>query len=168
VIEIVVVGRGGQGAVTTSRIISIAGFYDGKETQAFPNFGVERTGAPSYAYARIDNKKINLRSHVYNPDYIIVLDSSLMNDIIAIKKPKTKLIVDSNKKIKNAVTFDATKIALEIIGKPIANAVVLGGFAKASKLITLNSLLKAIDEVFNKEVAEKNKEACKKAYDMVK
>lgn len=167
-IEIVVIGRGGQGSVTTSKLIAIAAFYDGKESQAFPNFGVERMGAPSYAYVRISDKPIKIRSHVYAPDYIIVLDSSLVNEAIKLKKEKTKIIINSNKTTPNTITFDATKIALEVIGKPIVSTVVLGGFSKITKLVTLNSLLKAIDETFEGEIAEKNKKACKVAYNSIK
>ena len=80
-IEIRIHGRGGQGAVTSSQVLAIAAFHSGKQSQAFPNFGVERTGAPVESFVRIDDKPINLRQHVYDPDYVIILDSSLIDDV---------------------------------------------------------------------------------------
>jgi len=74
--EIRVHGRGGQGAVSTGQILAIAAFHDGKESQTFPKFGVERAGAPVEAFVRISDKKINIRSQVYEPQVVIVLEPS--------------------------------------------------------------------------------------------
>ena len=73
-IEVRFHGRGGQGAVTAAQLLAIAAFECNKHTQAFPNFGVERRGAPVEAYCRIDDKFINLRTHVYNPNVVVILD----------------------------------------------------------------------------------------------
>ena len=78
-IEIRFHGRGGQGAVTAAEILAKAAFKDGKYSQAFPFFGVERRGAPVMAFTRIDTEPINLRYQVYNPDHVIVLDDGLLN-----------------------------------------------------------------------------------------
>ena len=83
-IEIRVHGRGGQGSVTTVSLLAIAAFHDNKFSQAFPSFGPERGGSPVIALARIDDKEINLRSDVYEPDILIVLDPSLVKDILLI------------------------------------------------------------------------------------
>ena len=181
-IEIRVHGRGGQGAVTTSQILAVAAFYDGKESQAFPNFGVERTGAPVEAFCRIDDKKIDLRSQIYHPDVLIVLDASLLEAIDVTKglKDGGTVIINSNKKpedlhIKpgyNVHSVDATSIAMDIFKRPIVNMVVVGAFAEVTKLITLGSLLKAIDEQFVKskgqKIADLNKEAIKRVYEMTR
>ena len=96
-IEIKILGRGGQGAVTASQILAIAAFYDGKQSQAFPNFGVERRGAPAMAFARIDDKQINIRAHVYNPNIVLVLDASLIQAVNITEglKKNGKIIVNS-------------------------------------------------------------------------
>ena len=76
--EIRLHGRGGQGAVTAAELIAVAAFYDGKYSQAFPNFGVERRGAPVMAYCRISETPIRLREQIYSPEYVIIQDSSLI------------------------------------------------------------------------------------------
>ena len=180
--EIRIHGRGGQGAVTTGQLIAIAAFYDGKESQTFPNFGVERSGAPVLAYARIDDKKINLRSQVYHPDIVLVMDSSLLDTInisSGIAKNGT-IIVNSNKSPKElglkgdftVKTIDATTVALKIFKRPIVNTPVLGAFSAATGLVSLKSLYKAIDDIFlktkGKKIADLNKQAIKEVYDLTK
>jgi len=183
-IEIRIHGRGGQGVVTAAEILAISAFKDGQEAQAFPFFGVERTGAPVEAFARIDNKKIRVRERIYHPDYLIVQDSSLVGSDIILKgiKKNTKIIINTNqdkneilKKLKlpedQAFVIDATGIALKIIGKNIVNTVILGALAKATNLISLKSLKSAIKEKFNekgKEIVEKNILALEEAYNNFK
>lgn len=176
-IQIRIHGRGGQGVVTAAELIAIAAFKDGKEAQAFPSFGVERTGAPVESYARIDDKPIILREQIYRPDILIIQDSTLL-DIMDVAKGcdnKTMVIINTAKskkelKInlpeKNIHTIDATKIALEIIGKNIVNTVILGAFAKATGLVSLNSLKQAIQEKFaeRQELIAKNIKAVEQAY----
>lgn len=168
-------GRGGQGAVTSSQVLAIAAFHDGKFTQAFPNFGVERTGAPVESYTRIDDKPINVRQRVYTPKYVIVLDASLIEtvDVASGLKPNGLIIVNSNKSPKqlglgkfNARCIDITKVALEVIGKPFVNIAALGAFASLSKEVSLKAVLRAIDERFagKGRVAELNKEACERLF----
>ncbi|MEM5871487.1 MAG: pyruvate ferredoxin oxidoreductase subunit gamma [Candidatus Aenigmatarchaeota archaeon] len=175
IIEIRIHGRGGQGAVTSAELLAIAAFKDGKYSQAMPKFGPERRGSPVEAYCRISNEFITLRTHVYEPDYIIVLDSSLANvvDFTSGLNNNGIILINSNEaksfsKFKT-ISIDADKIAMETFGRPIPNTVMLGAFAKATNIISLKSLLEAIEERFeNKELAEKNKIAIKKAYDEVK
>lgn len=185
--EIKIIGRGGQGAVTTGQLISIASFYDGYETQSFPMFGVERAGAPVFAFARLDKKKIEIRSQVYNPNIVIVLDATLLTAvnaaeglkkngtiIVNTKKSKQEVCKEANISIKdyNIYTIDATKTAMEIFGKPFVNTVVLGAFAKITGLATLKSLKKAIEEKFleekGKTLADLNKKAIEKIYNITK
>ena len=174
--EIRLHGRGGQGAVTSTQVLAIAAFHDGNYSQAFPNFGVERTGAPVESYVRIDKKPINLRQHVYDPDYVIVLDSSLL-DTVDVTKGLQKnglVIVNSDKSTEelkkkldnvNVRAINITKIALDVIGKPFVNIASLGAFCTLSKEVSLEALNKAIDELFiakgKTTVAELNKKAAK-------
>ncbi|MDD4333308.1 MAG: 2-oxoacid:acceptor oxidoreductase family protein [Patescibacteria group bacterium] len=171
-------GRGGQGVVTAAELIAIAAFKDGKIAQAFPYFGVERTGAPIEAYARLSDQVIQTRERVYNPDILIIVDSTLIGtlDMTSDCDRNTKIVINSaqdKKDIKinfpkeNIFTIDATKIALEIFGKNLSNTVILGAFAKDTGLITLKGLEAAIREKFadkGKEIIEKNIKAIDKAY----
>lgn len=172
--QIIVLGRGGQGAVTSSQVIAIAAFLDGKYSQAFPNFGVERTGAPVRSYARIDDKKITLREQVYEANYAIVLDATLMNglkenitDLIIInsnKKPE-EFKIETKAKIK---CVDISKIALEKIGKPFVNIASLGAFSALTKEVSINSLENAIKQQMGSKgpILEKNLAAIKQVYEL--
>lgn len=173
-------GRGGQGVVTAAELIAISAFNNGWHSQAFPSFGVERTGAPIEAFTRIDKKPIRTREHVYNPDFLIVQDASLLSTVDVTKgcNQKTKLIINTSQKKDdlnidlpkdNIYTIDATKIALEIIGKNIVNTVIIGAFAKATELFDLNSIKEAIEQKFGskgKEIVDKNMKAITKAYNL--
>ena len=97
-------GRGGQGVVTAAELIAIAAFNDGKEAQAFPSFGVERTGAPIEAFARIDNQPIRTRQHVYNPDILIIQDPTLLATVdVAHGCNKNTVVIINSSKPKNAL-----------------------------------------------------------------
>jgi pyruvate ferredoxin oxidoreductase gamma subunit len=172
-------GRGGQGVVTAAELIAIAAFNDGHEAQAFPSFGVERTGAPIEAFARIDNKPIRLREHVYRPDALIIQDATLLatvdvargcddQTIVIINTAKPKNELGLKLPAKNIYTIDATKIALEEIGKNIVNTVILGSFAKATGMVTLKALDKAIGQKFGSkpEIMQKNIKAVERAYNL--
>ena len=175
-------GRGGQGVVTAAELIAIAAFKDGWQAQAFPSFGVERTGAPIEAFARIDDKPIRTREHVYKPDVLIVQDPSLLS-VIDVQKgcdDNTVVIVNTTKKKnqlnltlpeKNIYALDATKIALDKIGRNIVNTVILGAFAKVTGLASLESLEKAISQKFSKKgqkIIDKNINAIKTAFKLIK
>lgn len=182
-IKIRIHGRGGQGVVTAAELIALAAFSQGLESQAFPVFGVERTGAPIQSFVRIAKQKINSKAQIYKPDIIIIQDPTLLNlaDTLNGTNNNTILIINSeknakeiyeliNKKIdlKNIYCAPATNIAIKIIGKNIVNTVTLGIFAKATKLISLNSLLKAIQIKFkdkDEKLIKKNCQAIKLAYD---
>ena len=169
-IEIRIQGRGGQGAVTAAELIAVAAFHDGKYAQAFPYYGVERTGAPIQAYCRIDEKPIRLHEHVYEPDYLIVLDDTLVEkaDVFAGMKKGIALIASSAKKIKapkgvEVKIADVYPIARAMLGGTIVNALMVGVFAKETGVVSMPSVEKAIRERFPKEIAEKNVAAMKKA-----
>ncbi|XRO75549.1 pyruvate ferredoxin oxidoreductase subunit gamma [Methanocaldococcus sp. 28A] len=169
-IEIRFHGRGGQGAVTAAQILAKAAFYDGKFCQAFPFFGVERRGAPVMAFTRIDNKKIRLRSQIYNPDYVVVQDATLLESINVVEglKENGAVIINTVKDDLNlgfkTYTIDATGIALDVLGIPIVNTAMVGAFAGATKLVTLESVKKAILDTFKGKLGEKNAKAAEVAY----
>lgn len=171
-------GRGGQGVVTASELIAIAAFADGSYSQAFPSFGVERTGAPIESFARINDKPVKIREHVYNPDVLIILDASLLKviDVSEGCDEDTLVIVNTSHDKKdldlalpqdNIYTVDATKIALDIIGKDIANTTILGSLAKNTDLISLEGLKKGVKQKFadkGKDIINKNIKAVEKAH----
>ena len=157
-IEIRFHGRGGQGAVVASNMLADAAFREGKHVQAFPFFGVERRGAPVSSFTRINDNPIKIRSQVYNPDYVIVLDSSLIEvvDVTSGLKENGIIIINTDKKPTDfnlsfkVATIDATSIALDNkLGSkmaPIVNTSILGAFARVSGIISLESIILAIKE----------------------
>jgi pyruvate ferredoxin oxidoreductase gamma subunit len=175
--ELRIHGRGGQGSVTAAELIAVAAFKSGVQTQAFPAFGVERRGAPVQAFVRFSDQKIRLRSQIYEPNYVIVQDSSLIADInvFAGLQEGGIALINTEKAIQKAipegvkvVTIDATKIALEELGIPIVNTTLLGAFAAVSGEITLEALSEALSERFTGSLAEKNIKAATIAYNMLK
>jgi len=175
--ELRIHGRGGQGSVTAAELIAVAAFAGGVYAQAFPAFGVERRGAPVQAFVRFDQKKIRLRSQVYEPDYIIVQDSSLIRDVNVFQgvQPGGIVIVNTEKEISynipegvKLITIDATSIALKELGLPITNTALMGAFAAASGEIEFSALEDAIKKRFSGKLATKNIAAARVAYDSVK
>ncbi|NMC58410.1 MAG: pyruvate ferredoxin oxidoreductase subunit gamma [Candidatus Methanofastidiosa archaeon] len=175
-IEIRFHGRGGQGAVVASNILADAAFREGKYVQAFPYFGVERRGAPVTSFTRIDKNPIKIKSQVYTPNYVVVLDPTLMGvtDITSGLEKDGKVLINSDKEPKyynlsfKTATVDATTIAIENkLGSkiaPIVNTSILGAFAKISKEIMLESIVLAINES-DLSKKEDNIKAAKQAYD---
>ncbi|MDD4254341.1 MAG: pyruvate ferredoxin oxidoreductase subunit gamma [Methanofollis sp.] len=175
--ELRIHGRGGQGSVTAAELIAVAAFEDGVYSQAFPAFGVERRGAPVQAFVRFNDAKIRLRSQVYEPDYIIVQDSSLIRDVDVFGGLKKGgiAIVNTERSIDAAVpegvrliTLDATGIALEKLGVPIMNTTLIGAFAAATGEIALPAIRKALMRRFPGKLGEKNVAAAEYAYKLVK
>lgn len=173
-IEIRIHGRGGQGSVTAAELVGFAAHSDGKYAQSFPSFGSERMGAPVQAFTRISDKQIRLRSQVYNPDFIIVQDPTLMDviDVMSGMKDDGLVIINSKKDASEfakgssarIMTVPAMDIALAIIGRPIMNTTLLGAFSAASKAISLDGIRKALCNKFASDIAEKNIKAAEKAY----
>ena len=170
--QIILLGRGGQGAVTSSRVLAIAAYKDGKYSQAFPNFGVERMGAPVRSYARIDKKFINLREQVYQAEYAIVLDATLLTgfhetvtDTIIVNSNKDPSEIKINTKAKIRCV-DITKVALEVIGKPFVNIAALGAFAAISGEVTIKGLEAAVQQQMGSKgpIVEKNLKAVEEVY----
>ncbi|MDZ4171466.1 MAG: pyruvate synthase subunit PorC [Methanobacteriaceae archaeon] len=170
-IEIRFHGRGGQGAVTAAEILAKAAFEDGKYSQAFPFFGVERRGAPVMAFTRINDEAIRRRYQVYKPDYVVVLDEGLLDvvDVFSGLESQGMVLINTQgeapiHKGSETHTIDATGIALDKLGLPIVNTVMLGAFAGATGQVSLDSIIKIIKETFPGKIGEKNADAAKAAY----
>ena len=176
--QIRVHGRGGQGAVTSCELLAIAAFKDGKYSQSFPFFGVARRGAPVMAFTRIDDKFIRLREQVKKPNYVMVLDPTLI-EVVDVQEGITDtgiIIVNTSKSPKElniktkakVVTVDITKVSLEIIGAPFVNTPMLGAFAKATGEVSLKAIIDSITEHMSEKIAKKNIDAVKKVYEVTK
>ncbi len=172
-IEIRFHGRGGQGVVTAARLLAEAAFLEGKHFQAFPFFGAERRGAPVVAFARIDRKPIRTRAQVYEPNHVVVLDSTVLEAVNVTSGLKRGGIVAINAeeapealKGTKVALVDATSIALDKLGVPITNTAMLGALAKATRVVSLDSLTKAVEKFFKEKLAVKNVAAVKAAYEM--
>ncbi|MFA6537275.1 MAG: 2-oxoacid:acceptor oxidoreductase family protein [Patescibacteria group bacterium] len=170
-------GRGGQGTVTLAELVALAGFYMGYETQSFPSFGVERRGAPVLAFARIFDQPIRLREQIYEPDFLIIQDKTLLGVDSSIEKglSKTKMVIVNMENNDSAIfknlkviNIPATEMALRIIGKPFVNTILLGAFGSASGLLSLESMQKAITEKIKREVVDLNLRAMEEAYNFAK
>jgi pyruvate ferredoxin oxidoreductase gamma subunit len=176
-IEIRIHGRGGQGNVAAAELLSIAAFKDGKFAQAFPSFGAERIGAPVQAFVRIDDKKIRTREEVRTPNYLIIQDSFLIGAVPVLDgiKPDGLIVVNADKppedlNIKSSATVEtipATEIALEIIGRPIPNAIMIGAFCSLTGLVSIGAVQDAIMEKFPGRVGENNVAALERAVEIM-
>ena len=174
-------GRGGQGVVTATEMLSVAAFLEGKHAQAFPSFGSERMGAPVVAFCRIDTKEIRLREPIMAPDSIIIQDPTLLNqvDVFQGLKPDGYVIINSGKSFgeleigeiatrlqaNRQVCVPATEIAMKYLGRPMPNAVLLGAFAGLTHMITLDSVVAAIRTKFSGKVADGNVNAATAAFE---
>jgi len=177
-IEIRFHGRGGQGAVVASKILACAFFKEGQWVQSFPAFGVERRGAPVMAFLRVDASKILLRTNVYYPEHLVVLDPTLIDaiDVTAGLKPGGSILINSAKSPADfpklaafkVATVDANKLAIKYrLGSrssPIVNTAILGSFAKSTGLVSIDSVTASIiEEVPLKP--ENNANAAKEAFE---
>ncbi|TFG34749.1 pyruvate ferredoxin oxidoreductase [Candidatus Thorarchaeota archaeon] len=172
-------GRGGQGGVTSAELLAKAAYRDGyKGVQAFPYFGAERRGAPVKAFTRIADEVINVRSQVYTPDVVAVLDSSILDltDVTEGLKENGKVIINTPKRADEITlpkghiyTYDGTGIALKngllVGGLPVINTTMLGAIAKATSLVKLETVQEIIRENWGGKVGERNAQGAKEAYD---
>lgn len=177
-------GRGGQGVVTAAELLSVAAFDAGKHAQAFPSFGSERTGAPVVAFCRIDDKPIRLREPILAPDALIIQDSTLLTqvNVFAGLMPDGWLLINTRRSFEQLgvgdfvrgfrrdrmLTVPATSLAQEHLGRPLPNAVLLGGFAAASGVVSLEGVIAAIRDKFSGKVADGNVAAATAAYEFVR
>ena len=180
-------GRGGQGAKTASLLLADAAFNTGKYIQGFPEYGPERMGAPITAYNRISETPITIHSNIYEPDYVVVVDDTLLDavDVTSGLKETGAIVINSSKEPKEIkqklkgykgeiYLVDARKISLETLGKYFPNTPMLAAIAKVSKVMTdeelINDMEGSLKHKFAKkpEVIEGNMNALKMALNEVK
>jgi pyruvate ferredoxin oxidoreductase gamma subunit len=175
-------GRGGQGVVSGAELLSVAAFLEGHHAQAFPSFGSERMGAPVMAFCRIDNKEIRLREPVLEPDALIIQDTTLLHqvDLFNGLPARGYILINSTKSFDELglgglargvqhyrlCTLPATELALKHVHRPVPNVPLLAGFAAISGVITLASVIAAIQQKFPPAIAEKNVAAATEAFDI--
>jgi len=178
-IEVRFHGRGGQGAVIASNLLANASAREGKDVQSFPYFGVERRGAPVTAFTKIDDKPIRNKAQIYTPDYIIILDASLIKGVNVSEGIKEDGVIIVNTPLSleelappwdaKTITTDATGIAIEhglgSINQPIVNTSILGAFSKITGLVKIESILEAIHDMVPRR-KEDNARAAKKAFEV--
>ncbi len=158
--------RAGQGAITTAALLGTAVFVEGQYAYAFPSFGAARMGAPMNAFIRISDRPIRLRSQIYNPDYVLVVDPTLVRsvDVLAGVKDKAIVVINSKEPIPlnpasggvKICYVPANEIAMRHLGRPMGNTALLGAFAAVSGTVKLESLKEVIKRRFSGEIAEKN------------
>ena len=161
-------GRGGQGAKTASLLLADAAFNTGKFIQGFPEYGPERMGAPITAYNRISTKPITIHSNIYEPDYVVVVDDSLLEsvNVTAGLKENGSIVINTSKdanSIKsklngfkgNIYTIDARKISVKALGKYFPNTPMLAAIVKVSGIMTDEELLNDMEGSFKHKFAKK-------------
>ena len=177
-------GRGGQGVVSASQILSVAAFYSGHYSQSFPSFGSERMGAPVMAFARIDDEEIELREPVLDPDLLIIQDATLFQaiDVFYGLKADGRVLINSSKSIDemglgdrldklpagHVVTVPATDLAMTHLQRPTPNTVLLGAMTAMFDLFQMESVEKAIRDKFSGKVADMNVKAARAAAESVR
>ena len=177
-------GRGGQGAKTAAQFLAEAALDAGKYIQAFPEYGPERAGAPIRTYTRISTRPINLHCGVDSPEYVVVIDPTLLDPEVAQGlSEQGALLVNTNESIDavrkktsflkgRVAVVDATRISLETLGRPMPNMPMLGALLKVVPLVQLEALYQAIKAKFLKKIGEEktnaNIEGVKRSYAQVK
>lgn len=180
--EVIFFARGGQGAKTASELVAHAAVREGKFVKAFPFFGPERSGAPTKMFLRISHKEIRTQEPVNDPDVVVVLDETVMDnqDIAKNLDKHESLIVNSTaskEEIRRKVphfqgvihVVDGNGISAETTGKPNPNMVLVGKLLQISSVVSLESASEIFREVFvekiGKELTEKNIQAMEAGYD---
>lgn len=180
-------GRGGQGAKTACLLLADVAFNSGKQVQGFPEYGPERMGAPITAYNRISDGKNTVHSNIYTPDYVVVVDETLIHtvDVTAGLAEDGAIIINSSKSpeelkpllngYKGSVcTVDAAAISIEALGKNFPNSPMLAAVVKISEVVELDKFLVDMEESYKHKFASKpgviegNMQALKMAIEQVK
>lgn len=177
-------GRGGQGVVTAAELLSVAVFAEGRHAQAFPSFGSERTGAPVVSFCRIAEVPIRTREPVLEPDAVIVQDATLLHqvDVFAGLRPQGYVLVNSSRPAgdldlgpvvaalpaHHVRSVPATELARRLIGRPVPNVALLGGFAALTGQLSLESVCRTARERFPGPVGEANAAAAAEAHRLVR
>jgi pyruvate ferredoxin oxidoreductase gamma subunit len=180
-------GRGGQGVVTAAELLAAAAFREGQHAQAFPSFGSERMGAPVMSFCRIDDKPIRTHEPVTEPDALIVQDPTLLHqaELFAGFGRDGYLLINSahdfghlglDEFVRDAhpaardrlLVVPASALAQTHLGRPLPGAAMLGGFAALTWVVSLDSVLAAINEKFHGRVADGNEQAARAAFAFVR
>ena len=161
-------GRGGQGAKTASLLLADAAFNTGKYIQGFPEYGPERMGAPITAYNRISNNPIRIHSNIYEPDYVVVIDDTLLEsiDVTSGLKEDGAIVINTtkgkdylNKVLHNyqgsVYTIDARKVSLETLGKYFPNTPMLAAIVKVTGIMEEKEFLEDMKDSFSHKFAKK-------------
>ncbi|MBN1896621.1 MAG: 2-oxoacid:acceptor oxidoreductase family protein [Candidatus Aenigmarchaeota archaeon] len=184
VFEIRIHGRGGQGAKSASQLIVEAALDQGKQIQAFPEYGPERTGAPMKTYARISDKPITTYEPVLEPDIVLVIDPTLVGQVdVTQGLGKDGILVvntvESTDELKKKTGFtgkiytvDATGISIDLLGKNLPNTPIIGALIKVTGVIDIKYVEKRVEGMFLKKIGvektQANIDAIKRAHDEVK
>ena len=168
IVEIRWHGRGGQGAKTASLLLADAAFNTGKYVQGFPEYGPERMGAPMTAYNRISSERSTVHSNVYEPDYVVVVDETLIAsvDVTAGLKKEGAIVINSGKEPEELrpqlksyegriCTIDAGKISEEELGKNFPNTPMLAAIVKVSGVVDPEEFVKDMEASFQHKFASK-------------
>lgn len=161
-------GRGGQGAKTACLLLADVAFNSGKQVQGFPEYGPERMGAPITAYNRISDGKNTVHSNIYTPDYVVVVDETLLHtvDVTAGLAEDGAIIINSSKTpaelrplLKgykgDVCVVDAARISIETLGKNFPNSPMLAAVVKISEVVELDKFLVDMEESFKHKFASK-------------
>ena len=187
IVEIRWHGRGGQGAKTASLLLADAAFNTGKYVQGFPEYGPERMGAPITAYNRISAERSTVHSNIYEPDYVVVVDETLISavDVTAGLKKEGAVLINSSKSPEElrrllegyegrVCTIDAGRISEEELGKNFPNTPMLAAIVKVSGVVDAEQFVKDMEESFKHKFAAKpqviegNMRALKRSMEEVK
>lgn len=179
-------GRGGQGAKTAALLLADVAFKTGRNVQGFPEYGPERMGAPITAYNRISSDKIRVHSNIYHPDYVVVVDETLLGsvDVTAGLKKNGAIIVNTAKSKEEiqehlngyegrVYTIDARKISVETLGKNFPNSPMLAATVAVSKVMPREKFIKEMRASYQHKFAKKpevidgNMKALEMAFDKV-
>jgi pyruvate ferredoxin oxidoreductase gamma subunit len=169
--------------VTAAELLSVSAFAEGRNAQAFPTFGSERTGAPVVSFCRIDDRPIRVREPISEPDALIVQDPTLLHqvDLFGGLNPEGYILINSERSFEQLgvadfvrgfrperqLTVPATALAIEHLGRPLPNGVMLGGFAAISGLVSVASVAGAVRERFPGELGAANAAAVEAAHEYV-
>ncbi|MBR1884377.1 MAG: 2-oxoacid:acceptor oxidoreductase family protein [Clostridia bacterium] len=179
-------GRGGQGAKTASLLLADAAFNTGKYIQGFPEYGPERMGAPITAYNRISETEIRIHSNIYEPDFVVVVDDTLIGSVDVTKglKKDGAILVNTSKSVEEVkklldgydgklYVLDASKISMECLKANFPNTAMLAGIVRITKIMERDALLKDMEDSFKHKFSRKpevipaNMECLKRGFDEI-
>jgi pyruvate ferredoxin oxidoreductase gamma subunit len=178
VFQVRIHGRGGQGVVTTSELLALACFVEGRHAQAFPSFGSERTGAPVASFVRIDDQPVRSHDPVTSPDAVLIQDPTLLRDdgvlgglvhgglvVVNLRGELPADLRPSDRSDRRVLTVRASDAALRLVGRDAPGPALLGALAAATGVVGLEALLAAVRSRFIGRVAEANADAVRETFE---